>query len=140
MNIHNVRWVMALAGAIFAETVLVAAAFAWVAIYSHLVNPGQSLAFYQEYAKGSSPYVSLLLGMPVFFTTCRWVGLRAQAAPWAAAMALFGIYCAIELPIMLTVDNPALTPWFAAVNLPAKFLSCHLAARSAMNTGAAKAA
>ncbi len=138
MKLNNVRWGWAFAGALAAEATLIAAAFGWVAIYSHLLHPGQTLTFYQEYAKGASPYVSLTLGIPVFFVICRWIGSRAPAAAWATAMALFGIYCLIAVPMMLTADNPTLTAWFAAINFPTKFLGCYWGGRNVMRGEASK--
>src|SRR5262245_29027393 len=97
----DVRWGWAVAGVLAAEATLVAAAFAWVAIYSYLLNPGQQAADYQRYAMSASPYVCLLLGVPVFLAICRWIGRRRPSSAVATAMGLFGLYCLIEVPLML---------------------------------------
>ena len=131
MHVHQVRWRLAMAGLLIAEASLIAAAFAWVAIYSYVLNPGHTAAFYEQYAQVTTPYVALLLGIPVFFLTTRWIGFRAPSAARATAFALFGLFCLIEIPSMLAFDNPVVTPWFEAVNLPVKLLSCLWGVRAA---------
>lgn len=125
LNLKDVRWGLAVVGLLAAEASLIAASFAWVAVYSHLVNPGHPLSFYQQYAQATGPYIALLLGIPALFVVCRWIGLRAPSSARATALAVFALLCAlIEIPTMLAFDNPVITPWFVAVALPVKLLSC----------------
>jgi hypothetical protein len=49
-------------------------------------------------------------------------------------LAVFGLFCLIEIPSMLAFDNPVVTPWFEAVNLPVKLLSCLWGASTAQKT------
>jgi hypothetical protein len=130
MKLNTVHWGLAGAGLLAAEATLIAAAFAWVAIYSYAVNPGHPASFYEEYAQYASPYVALVLGVPAFFVTCRWIGLRAPAAAFANALAVFALFCLIEIPSMLAFQSPVVTPWFEAVNLPLKLVGCLWGARS----------
>src|SRR5215213_10368208 len=59
------------------EIALVVSAFAWVLIYSYLINPGHDLPYYQQHAEFASPIVSVAVGIPYFFFACRWVGRKA---------------------------------------------------------------
>lgn len=136
MRLSNIHWPLTLGGALLAEAVFIAAAFAWVAIYSHLLDPGHPLAFYQEYARSASPWVSLLLGVPVFFLVARWIGVRHPPAGMPAAMALFALYCTVEIPLMISTADSSATWWFAAVNFPTKFAGCYLGGRAALRHGA----
>lgn len=132
MKLKDIRWGAALGGALAAVVVLVAAAFAWVAIYSLLLHPGESRAFYQQYAMSASPWVSLVMGFPVFYLVCRWIGSRSPSRAWPTAMGLFAIYLLLDLPLtLLGGDNPTITPLFLAVNFLLKFLACHFGGRSA---------
>jgi hypothetical protein len=131
MKLNNVRWGLAITGLLAAEASLIAAAFAWVAIYSYLVNPGQTAAFYEQYAESTTPYLALLLGIPAFFITCRWIRSRAPIAARPTALAVFGLFCLLEISTMLAFDNLVVTPWFEAINLPVKLLSCLWGARTA---------
>lgn len=80
MRPKDVRWHLALGGA-------VAAAFAWVAIYSYSLHPGEPPAFYQQYALKASPWVVISLEIPVFYLVCRWIGSRAPSNALPTAMA-----------------------------------------------------
>jgi hypothetical protein len=69
----------------------IAAAFGWVAIYSHVIDPGQPFATYQAHAQASGPWVSILAGAPIFYAASRWI---ARSRP--TALALFAIFAAID--------------------------------------------
>lgn len=75
--------------------------------------------------------MSLVLGFPVFYLICRWIGSRSPSKEWPTAMALFGFYVLLDLPLtLLGGDNPTVTPLFLAVNFVLKFLACHFGGRS----------
>ena len=141
MKLNEIRWGAALGGALVAEVVLIASAVAWVAIYSHLLHPGESLAFYQRYATSASPWVSVVMGVPVFYLISRWIGSRSPAKAFSTAMALFGFYLLLDLPLtLLGGDNPTITPLFIAANYGVKFLACYFGGRSAAATEVASLA
>ncbi len=87
----KINWGRAGAGAVIAEISQIAAAIGWVAIYSYLINPGQTLATYQAHAQASGPWVSILAGAPICYAASRWI---ARARP--TALALFGIFFVID--------------------------------------------
>src|SRR5688500_15164831 len=60
MRMRDIRWGAAIGGMLVAEVAQIAAAFAWVALYSYLVHPGETPAFYQRYAEVAGPWVSVL--------------------------------------------------------------------------------
>ena len=132
MKLKDIRWPAALGGTLLSLVVLIASAFAWVALYSYLVHPGESPAFYQRYAVRASPWVSLVLGFPVFYLVCRWIGSRSPSRAWPTAMGIFAIYLLLDLPlVLLGGDNPTVTPLYLIVNYLLKFLGCHFGGRSA---------
>jgi hypothetical protein len=131
MNFRGIRWGRVLLGFLIAEVVLIAAAFAWVAVYSYFINTGHPNEFYEAYAQRSSPWVSLVVGIPVFFLVGRWVARKSPGAEIVSAVALFGICFLLDCALMLAGDNPALTPLFLAINYPAKLLACYWGARKA---------
>jgi hypothetical protein len=131
MKINSVRWGWALGGTLAAAAVEIAAAFGWVAIYSYLLHPGESAAFYQQYALRASPWVSLVAGCPIFYFACRWIGSRSPSRARPTAMGLFAIYCLLDAPITLLGDSPFLHAWFMAINYSVKFLACYLGGRIA---------
>src|SRR5258708_6251063 len=131
MKPNQIRWGLALGGALVAFVVQIAAAFAWVTIYSYVLHPGESLAFYQQYALTASPWVSIVLGFPFFYLGCRWIGSRSPTSAWPTAMGLFGIYLVIDVPFLLFGGNPTMALWIPPISYALKFLGCYFGVRSA---------
>jgi hypothetical protein len=124
LGFNRPRWGLAVLSFLAAEASLIAAAVAWVTIYSYLVNPGHPAEFYQQYAQTSSPYIALLAGIPAFLLACRWAGGRVPSAAQSTALAVFGLFCLVEIASLLAFGRPTGSPWFEAVNFPVKLLSC----------------
>lgn len=76
----KIRWSWAIATTVCLEIVSVAAAFAWVALYSYVLAPGQTEAAYEAYARDASPIVALVVGPLVYFAAGRRLGATAIAA------------------------------------------------------------
>ena len=87
----KINWGRASGGALIAEIAQIAAAFGWVALYSHVIDPGQPMATYQAHAQASGPWVSILAGAPIFYAASRWI---ARSRP--TALALFAIFLVID--------------------------------------------
>lgn len=120
MRLRQISWRLALAGALGAELTLVSAAFAWVALYSHVIHPGEPFEFYHRYALGASPWVSVIVGIPVFFLACRWIRALVPANAMATALGLFGIYLLLDAPFALLGDNPLMPYWLPTAGYAAK--------------------
>src|SRR5678810_1074466 len=73
----HIKWGWVAVTAVVLEVALVLSAFAWVAIYSYLIHPGEVVAYYQNYAQLSGPILSIILGIPYWFFACRWVARKA---------------------------------------------------------------
>lgn len=138
MSWKDVRWGAALGGMLVAEIGQIAATFAWVALYSYLVHPGETPAFYQGYAQEAGPWVSLLAGTPIFYLTCRGIGSRDPSRSWATAIALFGLFAVVDFALVLAAGTPSpRTLAFVAASYPLKLLACHLGGRHAARKGVA---
>ncbi len=83
------------------EIALVLSAFAWVAIYSYLINPGHDSSYYQKYAEFSSPIVSVAVGIPYLFFACRWVGRKAGTRAIATGLWVWAILFIIDVLLIL---------------------------------------
>ena len=103
-----------------AEIVLVGAAFCWVAIYSYLIDTGHDEAYYRAYAEKASPWVALVLGGPVFFGVCRKIAVTRKRA-----LAVFAVFCAIEIPLLLSAEMAHIPVWFLPVSLATKLAGCY---------------
>ena len=128
MSLQSIHWRFALLGFLCVQAFLIAAAFAWVTVYSHILNPGHDLAFYERYARASGPYLALLLSVPAFYLAGRWIAHRVPPPDEAraTAAALFGFAAFLELSVLMMTVNPEVTPWLQAVNIPIKLVSCLL--------------
>src|SRR4030095_8865284 len=87
------------------EIALVLSAFAWVAIYSYLINPGHDLPYYQKHAEFASPIVSVAVGIPYFFFACRWVGRKAGTRAVATSLWIWFIVFVIDVLLVILVGG-----------------------------------
>ena len=116
-------------------TKLVAAAFVylvinvaisvlWVAIYAYVINPGHPHAFYEEYAQVSSPYSSIIAGMPLMFCMCWW--LSRNWTPDFALRSVIGIwivYVIIDLSVVFASGMTARLAVFVTISLATKLVA-----------------
>ena len=101
MTATPIRWGLAAVAMLLAQITLIALSILCVAVYSYAIHTGESPEFYSEFAKVSGPWVSLIAGGPVFFLIARGIRRRAPAAALGTAMAMCGLYLAIEVAILL---------------------------------------
>jgi hypothetical protein len=128
MSENKIRWGAAAGGAVLAEVLQIAAAFVWVAIYSHVINPDQSIDVYRQHAQASGPWVSIFGGFPIFFGVSRMVTRNVPTA-----LAMFAIFLVIDV-VLLTVSPGPFTAAFlglAATSYVTKLLACYLGGRAA---------
>lgn len=98
-------------GTIILFAMMIASAIAWVAFYSHALDPGHDAAFYEAYAAQASPIVSVVAGGPVFFLVARWLGRRrgSSRAPWFST----ALYLLIDAALLAAVGAFASSIAFA---------------------------
>jgi len=113
-RISPISFGAAAASAFAALSILAAAAYAWVALYSHWLAPGHDLDFYRHYARQSSPIVGIVAGMPLFWFAGRQLGARFGVA---AALLSWGIFAAAGLVVTIA-SGGSLT--MCAIDLPLK--------------------
>ena len=101
MTDTSIRWGLAVVATLLAEITLIALSIICVAVYSYAIHTGETREFYDAFAKVSGPWVSLIAGGPVFFLIARWIRRRAPASALGTAMALCGLYLAIDVGILL---------------------------------------
>lgn len=131
MNFRSARWGAALAGVLIAEIIMIAAAIAWVAFYSYVIHTGEAQAFYEQYAMLSSPWVSLVVGVPAFYFICRHIGRKAPASSLPTAMVFYGIYFAIDMALFLLAGTGTLSALFIVLNYSLKFTACYRGGKDA---------
>jgi hypothetical protein len=108
MTITSIRWGLAVGASLLAQITMISISIICVAVYSYTIHTGQTQEFYNEFARASGPWVSLITGGPVFFLIARWIRRRAPSAALGTAMAMAGIYLAIEIAVILAWPTNAL--------------------------------
>lgn len=128
----RIPWGWVVGTAVGLEVAMVISAFAWVAIYSYLIHPGEEPAFYENYAQFASPVVSVVLGIPYWFFACRWVGRKAGTRAVAMCVWAWFILFLIDFPLNF-LGEPGTYGWLmVAISLPTKLLAAYLGGRAAL--------
>jgi hypothetical protein len=122
----KIKWGRAFGGSLIAQIAQIAAAVGWVAVYSYLIDPGQSFATYQAHAQASGPWVSILAGAPIFYAASRWI---ARSRP--TALALFAIMFVIDGALLVGMIESWSDAPFVLIGLSylTKLFACDLGGR-----------
>jgi len=127
MKRSPIRWIRAALGALAAEVGQIAAAFGWVAVYSHLINPGQPMAHYQTYGQASGPWVSIMAGFPIFFAASRWI-----VGNIPSALILWCVFLLVDGSLLLALPSEEPLPVaLIAASFFTKLAACYWGGRSA---------
>lgn len=115
------------------EIALVLSAFAWVAIYAYLINPGHDSPYYEKYAEFASPIVSVAVGIPYFFFACRWVGRKAGTRAVAASLSVYLIIFIIDVVLISVVGGlDAYMAAIVALSHVTKLLAAYFGGKAAL--------
>jgi hypothetical protein len=128
----RIRWGWVIGTAIGLEVALVISAFAWVAIYSYLIHPGEAASYYENYAQLASPVISVVLGIPYWFFACRWVGQKAGTRAVAMCVWAWVILFLIDFPLNFLAEQSAYSWMMVAISLSTKLLAAYLGGRAAL--------
>lgn len=88
------------------EVAMIGLAYGWVAVYSNLIQPGGTLADYQEYAQRASPIVSLVAGPLVFGALGFLLASRMKEAGERELRWIVGLYLGLDILIVLSLAEP----------------------------------
>ena len=128
----HIRWGWVALTVVGLEIALVLSAFAWVAIYSYLIHPGEQAAYYQDYAQSASPIVSILMGIPCWFLGCRWLGQKAGTRAVATCLWVWFILFMIDV-LLSVLGEPTAHYWaMMAISNSTKLLAAYLGGRAAL--------
>ena len=128
----RIPWGWVIGTAIGLEVALVISAFAWVAIYSYLIHPGEERSYYENYAQFASPVISVVLGMPYWFFACRWVGQKAGTRAVAMCVSAWSILLLTDFPLNFLAEHKAYDWMMVAISLSTKLLAAYLGGRAAL--------
>ena len=108
------------------------AAFVWVGIYAYLIHPGEDNSYYQNYAQFASPIVSVVVGIPVWFFACRWIGRKAGNRAVAMCLSVWLIVPLIDIPLSVLAQATAYDWAKVAISDSTKLLAAYLGGRAAL--------
>ena len=128
---NRIGWGRVAATVLAVEVALVLSAFAWVAIYSYLIHPGEPAAYYESHARFASPIVSVVAGIPLLFFTCRWAARRAGTRAVAMSLWIWFILFLIDLALILPGEATAYLWTMVGLSHATKFLAAFLGGRAA---------
>ena len=131
---NRIPWGWVVGTAVGLEVAMIVLAVAWVAIYSYLIHPGEEPAYYQNYAQKSSPVVSVVLGMPLWYLAFRWVGRKAGTRAVAMSVWAWFILVLIEFPLYLMSELTAYEWMMVSISLSTKLLAAYLGGRAALKS------
>lgn len=125
-------WGWAVGTALVLEVALVASTFGWVAIYSYVIHPGETLPFYERYAQAIGPILSVVVGIPYWFFACWWVGRNVGTRAVAVSVAAWCVLVAIDVPLNFLADLRAVDWIMVAISMLTKLLAAYLGAKAAL--------
>ena len=128
----HIPWGWAAITAVGVEVAVTLSAFVWVGIYSYLIHPGEKLPYYQNYAQFASPIVSVVVGIPVWFFACRWVGRKAGTRAVAMCLSAWLIVPLIDMPLGILGQAKAYDWTMVAISDSTKLVAAYLGARAAL--------
>ena len=127
----RIGWGRVAATVLIVEVALVLSAFAWVAIYSYLIHPGEPPAYYQRHALFASPIVSVVVGIPLLFFACRWAARRAGKRAVAMSLWIWFVLFLIDMALILPAKPTAYIWAMVGLSHATKFLAAFLGGRAA---------
>ena len=105
----------------------------YMVVYSYLINPGQDMAYYQDHAAFSAPYSSIVVGMPLMFFVCRWIGKKFAARfSVTAAILVWLVYLLIDITVLIFAGELGKVALLFMISFTTKFAAAYfggLAAR-----------
>ena len=121
------RWVWIIPAAIAVLVINVAIHILYMVAYSYLINPGQDTAHYHAHAKLSAPYSSILVGMPLMFLVCRWIGKKFAARfRVTAALLVWLVYFLIDITVLVFTGEFSRLALLFVISFVTKFAAAYL--------------
>jgi hypothetical protein len=130
MNKTLIFWFKVIGWAILVHVILIMLSIAEVFVYSIVFNPGQDQKTYEAHAQVSAPYVSILLGIPVFYLITRLIFSKNGDKKSEILYGLPAIYIVLDIAMLIPYDIDWIGHlWVFALSFGTKFLSTYAGMR-----------
>jgi len=127
------RWLLIVPAALIVLIGNVGIHVLYMVAYSYLINPGHDMAHYQAHAQFTAPYSSIVVGFPLMFLVCRWMGRKfAAGSSVTAALLICLVYFLIDLTAVAFAGGPGELAVILVISHASKFAAAYfggLAAR-----------
>ncbi len=121
------RWVWIVPAAITVLVINLAIHLLYMVVYYHLINPGQDTAQYHAHAELSKPYSSIVIGMPLMFLVCRWIGKKfAERFSVTAALLVWLVYFLIDITVLIFAGEFSRLGLLLIISFVTKFAAAYL--------------
>ena len=122
------RWVWIIPTTLAVMISNVAIHILYMVAYSYVINPGQDAAHYHAHAQVSAPYSSIVVGMPLMFLACRWIGRKfAPRFAITAALLVWLVYFLIDITVVMFVGGLSKRDWvFIILSVVTKLAAAYL--------------
>ena len=121
------RWVLIIPAALAVMIVNVAVHILYMVAYSYVINPGQDAAYYQAHARVSAPYSSIVVGMPLMFLVCRWMGKKFAARfSVTAALLVWLVYFLLDITVLAFAGEFSRLALLFVISFVTKFAAAYL--------------
>jgi hypothetical protein len=121
------RWVWIIPAALAVLVINVAIRGLYMMAYYHFINPGQDTAHYHAHAELSAPYSSIVVGMPLMFLVCRWVGKKFAARfSLTAALLVWLVYFLIDITVLVFAGEFSRLALLFVISVVTKFAAAYL--------------
>ncbi|HKO96530.1 MAG TPA: hypothetical protein VJU86_06050 [Pyrinomonadaceae bacterium] len=118
-------WIIPAAGAVI--VINLAIHMLYMVAYYHLINPGQGTAHYHAHAELSAPYSSIIVGTPLMFLVCRWIGKKFAARfSGTAALLVWLVYFLIDITVIVFARESSPLALLFVISFVTKFAAAYL--------------
>lgn len=104
-NTKKLRWSWIILFPILLRILMIALTFPYMFIYSALIETGQSPSYYEQYVFENRAWISTILGLPVFYYACYFMGKRIQQDIVRNCLFVVGAYIITDIPIEWAVGD-----------------------------------
>ena len=96
-----IPWIRIVGWTVFIHMLLIALSIIEVLIYSMIIKPGQTEAFYNEHVQFSAPIVSIIFGIVLFYLVAQLLAKNRYPVRKQIAWGLPLVYIIIDIAILL---------------------------------------
>ena len=100
----KIPWLKIIGWAILIHIILISISILEVLIYSLLINPDQEQLIYEQHAKLSAPYISIIFGILLFYFISRKLTKKRYSKRKLIGIIFPLVYIAVDFLILIASD------------------------------------